>query len=376
MLVFSAEALKVSATRLVPGYDGIDYIALGRQVARDGGIVGTIRCYLQGRCREDNRPPLYQLLLSPLLDDSPAAFARAKLLDLVVGALLSGIGVAVIRRQDVASGRLGGGGGALSHAGHAGVRLAHHAGRALGGPDARRGARRRGLPGARRRRLVRLEGLVGLAFLTKGSGHLLWAPLLATSVYRHRAALPRRATVYAAAVGFLAVSLFLVWRNWKLWREPFHNLNAGEVWIDHWRDVFVLRLSPEHAQLGLRWYLAQHSLLHYCSSSAGAPAKSRAYSSTRRASASAIRSPAWSRASEPRPGLGSACGDGGATASAPRWWPCSRPRSSSSPPWRWEPAARRGRRFGTLLPYVILIVPYAALELVVAFGRASPRDWR
>ena len=67
--------------------------------------------------------------------------------------------------------------------------------------------------------------------------------------------------MYAAAVGFLAVSLFLVWRNWKLWREPFHNLNAGEVWIDHWRDVFVLRLSPEHAQLGLRWYLAQHSLL-------------------------------------------------------------------------------------------------------------------
>ena len=56
MLVFSAEALKVSATRLVPGYDEINYIALGRQVARDGGIVGTIRCYLQGRCREDNRP--------------------------------------------------------------------------------------------------------------------------------------------------------------------------------------------------------------------------------------------------------------------------------------------------------------------------------
>ncbi|HEY5090624.1 MAG TPA: glycosyltransferase family 39 protein, partial [Polyangia bacterium] len=102
--------------------------------------------------------------------------------------------------------------------------------------------------------------LVGLAFLTKGSGHLLWAPLVATSAYRHRAALLRRPALYAAAAGFLAVGFFLLWRNWKLWHEPFHNVNAGEVWIDRWRDVFVMRLEPEHAKLGLRWYLQRHSL--------------------------------------------------------------------------------------------------------------------
>lgn len=261
MLVFSADALKVSATRLVPGYDEVNYIALGRQVARDGGIVGTIRCYLEGRCREDNRPPLYQLLLSPLLDDSPAAFARAKLFNLVVGALLVGLVFAVTRRRM-----------SLAVASAAAValclmpvmpdyasRLMHdvlYAALTFATVHAIVACQERGAAA-----WLGVGGLVGLAFLTKGSGHLLWAPLLATSVYRHRAALPRRAAVYAAAVGFLAVSAFLVWRNWKLWREPFHNLNAGEVWIDHWRDVFVLRLSPEHAELGLRWYLRQHSLL-------------------------------------------------------------------------------------------------------------------
>src|SRR5205814_626187 len=31
------------------------------------------------------------------------------------------------------------------------------------------------------------------------------------------------------------------------------------VWLDRWRDVFVARLRPEHAQLGLAWYLRRHS---------------------------------------------------------------------------------------------------------------------
>ena len=63
--------------------------------------------------------------------------------------------------------------------------------------------------------------LVGLAFLSKGSGHLLLVPLVAVPLYRHRVALLRRPSLYAAAAGFVAVSFFLLWRNLKLWGDPF-----------------------------------------------------------------------------------------------------------------------------------------------------------
>ena len=53
-------------------------------------------------------------------------------------------------------------------------------------------------------------GIVGLAFLTKGSGHLLWLPLLVTAFAHHRGRLWRRPVVYAAAAGFVATSFFLL----------------------------------------------------------------------------------------------------------------------------------------------------------------------
>lgn len=260
-LVFVTEVLKISTTRLYPNYDEISYLALGRQVARDGGTVGTIRCYVQGRCLEDNRPPLYQLLLAPVLDESPAAFARAKLFSLALGLALVALVFALLRRQmsslvactaavllclmpvmaDYAS------------------RLMHDvlfAGLTFAAVYAMVACQDRGALS-----WFGAGALVGLAFLTKGSGHLLLVPLVATSLYRHGRALLRRSGPYAALAGFTAVSAFLLWRNWIVWREPFHNINAGEVWIDHWKDVWAMRLRPEHAELGLGWYLRHHSFV-------------------------------------------------------------------------------------------------------------------
>ena len=65
VLGLAADSLRLSATRLYPRYDEVSYLALARDAAREGGVMGTIRCYLEARCREDNRPPLYQFVLAP-----------------------------------------------------------------------------------------------------------------------------------------------------------------------------------------------------------------------------------------------------------------------------------------------------------------------
>ena len=256
-----AEALEVSTTRLYPGYDEISYLALGRQVARDGGVVGTVRCYLEGRCREDNRPPLYQLLLSSWVDDNPASFARGKVFGLVIGLSLIALVFGVTRRRM-----------SSSVACVAVVALclmpvmADYASRLMHDVlfTALTFAVVQAIPACEENGLLPWAWVgagMGLAFLTKGSGHLLWCPFLVTSVYRHGTQLLRRAGVYVAALAFVAVSFFLLWRNWVVWRQPFHNVNGGEVWIDRWRDVWVMRLHPQHAELGLGWYLRHHSLL-------------------------------------------------------------------------------------------------------------------
>jgi hypothetical protein len=259
VLLLAVESLKVSSFRLYPNYDEISYLALGRQVGRDGGAVGTVRCYLAGRCLEDNRPPLYQLLLSPIVDETPAAFARAKLFSLGLGIVLIALVFALARRRMSAP-------VAAATAvmlslmpvmADYGARLMHDllfVALTFAAVHAIAACQNRGVLtwcGA--------GALVGLAFLTKGSGHLLLVPLVVTSLYYHRRALAGRPGLYASLAAFVVASFFLLWRNWIVWREPFHNINAGEVWLDHWRDVFVMRLSPEHATLGLGWYLRHHS---------------------------------------------------------------------------------------------------------------------
>ena len=283
VLGVGAEALRLSAKRLYPGYDEVSYLALGRQFAREGGTVGTVRCYLEGRCLEDNRPPLYPLLLAPVVDDAPASFARAKVVNFATMLLLLAVVVATVRRlfspmvslttlvllclMPVVP--------------EFGVRLMHdplYATCTFAAVFAiarwqERGAFHWLMAGA----------LVGLAFLSKGSGHLLLVPLVAVPLYRHRVALLRRPSLYAAAAGFVAVSFFLLWRNLKLWGDPFHNINAGEVWArfsggtsssvafrpstSSWDSGGTSRIIPS---------------VRCCSSSAREPARSSASSSTRR----------------------------------------------------------------------------------------------
>ena len=86
-----AQTLRTSAARLYPRYDEVSYLALGRATgARGRPCPRQVGCYLAARCKEDNRPPLYQLLLAPFLDDTPSDFARAKLVELAMALLAGG----------------------------------------------------------------------------------------------------------------------------------------------------------------------------------------------------------------------------------------------------------------------------------------------
>ena len=255
-----AETLQISATRPYPRYDEVSYLALGRALAHEGGLPAQIGCYLDGRCKEDNRPPLYQMVLAPFLDDSPSAFARAKLIELGMALLLVATVLVVVRRAF--SPAVAAGSAVLlclmPVMPDYGARLMHDllfcaitfAAVAAIASWQDRGAGHWLVAGA----------LIGLAFITKGSGHLLWLPLLVTAFAAHRRQLWRRPLLYAAAVGFLATASFLLIRNVKLWGDPFYNVNSAEVWLDRWRDALVMRMTPERAQLGLGWYLRHHSL--------------------------------------------------------------------------------------------------------------------
>jgi hypothetical protein len=260
VLGLSAETLRLSASRLYPRYDEVAYLALARDFAREGGIGGTIRCYLEARCREDSRPPLYQFLLTPMADDSPRFFADAKLIHGVTVLLLLGVVFLALRRSFSNAVAVG---SVIVLAlmpvvADYGARLLHdvlYAALTFAAVFAIARGQQRAFA-----YWLGAGAILGLAFLTKGSGHLLWGPLLLTSIHHHRRALWRRPIIYAAACGFVAVAFVLLVRNYKLWGSPFYNANGRQVWIDQWRDIWALQLTPEWSKVSLGWYLSRHSI--------------------------------------------------------------------------------------------------------------------
>jgi hypothetical protein len=261
LLDFGGDVMKRSAEQLAPRYDEVAYLAVARDYAHEGGIVATIDCHLQGRCKEDNRPPLFELMLEAVADDTPAMFARAKLVTFATALLL--LGLVFVMARGVFSWPVAAGSVVAaclmpalsdyaSHVQHDPLyaALTFTAVFAIGTWQDR-SARWWMLAGA----------VVGLAFLTKGSGHILLVPLVATSFYRHRLGLLRKPIVYAAGFGFVAVSFFLLVRNLKLAGSPFYNVNGRGIWLDKWQDVWALQLDPAWSKVGWGWYLQRHSVV-------------------------------------------------------------------------------------------------------------------
>jgi 4-amino-4-deoxy-L-arabinose transferase-like glycosyltransferase len=255
-----AQVLQMSAQRLYPQYDEVRYLAISRDFAHEGGVAKVIRCYWEGRCKEGNRPPLYQFFMAPVVDDEPQAFANMKLVQhLMALALIAVVGFIVAR---VFSPRVGVGSAIavslLSVMPEYGTRLMHdllYSALTFAAVFAFARWQDRGFG-----RWLLTGALIGLAFITKGSGHLLWAGLLAVSFYKHRFALVRRPVLYAAACGFLLAASFLLVRNVKVYGSPFYNFNAPQIWLDKWQDVWAMQLTPEYEKAGFVWYLQHHSI--------------------------------------------------------------------------------------------------------------------
>lgn len=258
-----AQVLQMSAARISPRYDEVRYLAISRDFAHEGGVARVIRCYWQGRCKEGNRPPLYQFFIAPIVSDEPHAFADAKLVEHGTALLL--IAVVGLIAARVFSRRVGVGSAIavtlLSVMPEYGARLMHDllfSALTFAAIYAFACWQERGFG-----HWLGAGALVGLAFITKGSGHLLWVGLCAVSFYKHRFTLPRRPILYAAACGFVLASSFLLVRNVRVYGSPFYNFNAPQIWLDKWQDVWAMELTPEYSKAGFVWYLQTHSLWQF-----------------------------------------------------------------------------------------------------------------
>jgi len=101
--------------------------------------------------------------------------------------------------------------------------------------------------------------LVGLAYLAKGSGYFLMLAGLAYGLAWEKGRFFRKSHLYLAIGTFLLTSSFLLIRNWRVWQSPFYNFNNKVVWLDSWKQSFILSTLPEWEEMGLFWYLRDHS---------------------------------------------------------------------------------------------------------------------
>jgi 4-amino-4-deoxy-L-arabinose transferase-like glycosyltransferase len=256
----SAQILQASADKLYPKYDEVKYLAIARDYAREGGTLPVIRCYAEGRCLDAIRPPFYQLFLAPVVDEEPHAFARAKLVEHAMALLF--IAVVGLVAARVFSPRVGVGSAItvslMSVMPEYGCRLMHDllfSAITVAAVYAFAVWQDRGV-----RHWLAAGALIGLAFITKGSGHLLWAGLAGVSFYRHRWALARRPILYAAAVAFVLVSSFYLMRNVKAYGSPFYSYIAPQIWLEKWRDFWALQLTPAYKNATFFWYMQHHSV--------------------------------------------------------------------------------------------------------------------
>jgi hypothetical protein len=256
----TAQILQASAAKLYPKYDEVKYLAIARDYAHEGGTLPVIKCYAEARCLDAIRPPFYQLFLAPVVDDQPHAFARAKLVEYAMAlAFIATVGLIAAR---VFSRRVGVGSAIavslLSVMPEYGARLMHDllfSTITVAAVYAFACWQDRGV-----RHWLAAGALIGLAFITKGSGHVLWAGLVAVAFYRHRRALVRRPILYAAAAGFLIVSSFYLMRNVKAFGSPFYSYIAPQLWLEKWRDFWALQLTPAYKAASFFTYMQTHTV--------------------------------------------------------------------------------------------------------------------
>ncbi len=254
------QALAISGMKGQPRYDEVAYVAVSRSYQRLGGIVATIKCHLEGRCQEDNRSPLFVMALQTIASDSPRFYADAKLFTLGTTVLLGLLGFFAARRRfgpTVAVGVI-----ALwclmPSVGELSSRILPDllfAAIIMAGVYASAACQGAGVLA-----WLGTGALIGIAYLTKGNGHLLFAVLFCVGLHHYGRALLWRLEPYVAVLGFFVVTWFLIRRNMIVFHSPFHNFNERLLWHDNWEETWAYLRDPQKNSLGLGFLLKRHSV--------------------------------------------------------------------------------------------------------------------
>lgn len=260
LAAFVAQVLHLGALRLQPRYDEVHYLSVARDYHRMGGVAATIGCHFAGLCPEDNRYPIFEFVLQGFARDAPGFYADAKLVTLGTALLLFVVSFGLAwrcfsPRHAVATvvllallptlGEVSS--GVLADPLFAVTFLLTVA--AIGACQSR------SWPA-----WLAAGGAIGIAYLTKGNGHLLFLALLSVGLALHGARLMGRPGPYVAWIGFGAIASFLLVRNVKMFGAPFHNFNDRSLWLDGWDETWRLLRTPEWTTVGLRYYLQHHSV--------------------------------------------------------------------------------------------------------------------
>jgi len=256
---FYLRSVNSSRTNLVAIYNEVAYLDLARDFKDRGSLVQVMKAYFLGEEKEDNRHPMYSMILSRFINYEAEDFAKAKLINLVVGLililsmfslsyLLWGVEVAclsalflgisptmVFLSSQAASDLLF----AWLYFLSLGILMKY----------------------SEKRWACLVYGMLcGLAYLTKGNGYLLLLPPFVLGLWNYQKAFLKKPHIYMIVFAFAFISSFLIFRNILVFHNPFHNINSKVFWLDRWTDYYLLSSGPQWGQVGPVWYLSHHNL--------------------------------------------------------------------------------------------------------------------
>jgi hypothetical protein len=255
---FYLKSVNASRNHPVALYDEVAVLDLARDFKDRGSLIQVVEDYLCGHVTEDNRHPLYPMVLSGFMKQVPGDFAEAKVLNLTVGlTLILGVFLLSNLLWGVEVGCL-----SALFLGVSPV-MVYLSSQAT--PDLLFAC----LYFVSLAVLMRFSGrclawlaygvMCGLAYLTKGNGHLLLLPALVLGLWNHKQAFLKKPHFYLALFGFACTAFFLIYRNLLVFHDPFHNVNSKVFWLDSWPDYYLLSSGPEWGRVGFSWYLSHHS---------------------------------------------------------------------------------------------------------------------
>jgi hypothetical protein len=259
-LYLITRSLQQSQAHIYPLYDEVNFLTKARGIRDQGGILPSIRLYLQGADSDDWYQPLYPFFLSKVMGASNSVldFTRAKLLSLFFALILVALTMAVTYRRSgelasILAGGLTAGSAAtlyMSHMVWADSLFAIFFLGSLASMDEL---------GTKARSWIVPGILVGLAYLTKANGHILLLGLLVSGAFVFRNKVFARPPLYVSVASFLLVTSFLLTRNVRVWHDPFYFAARKNMWLDNWTQHLVLRDYDVWNQIGWRWFLEHHS---------------------------------------------------------------------------------------------------------------------